>query len=95
MSFLKPSKRQLDNWKRVQEKGKMHFIRFNFISFGLNMMVFVFAFEYITTKPINFTDIFSKEIVIKALISGVVGGLIYAFGSWAVGNWRFGKHLND
>ena len=69
MSFLKPTQRQLDNWKRVTERGKTRFIRVNFISFGLNMLVFVFAFEYINTKPVNFSDIFSQEVIIRAIVS--------------------------
>ena len=95
MSFLKPTQRQLDNWKRVTERGKARFIRVNFISFGLNMIFFVFAFEYINTKPIEFTDIFTWNISIRALVSGVIGGLIFSFGSWFIGNWRFGKHTKN
>ena len=86
-----PTERQLDNWKRVTERGKARFIRVNFISFGLNMMIFVFAFEYLTTKPIEFSDIFSSETIVRSIISGVVGGLIYSFGSWYIGNWRFNR----
>ena len=91
MSFLKPTERQLDNWKRVTERGKARFIRVNFISFGLNMLVFVFAFEYLNTKPLHFTDIFSNEVILRAVISGVIGGLLFSFGSWIIGNWRFNK----
>ena len=91
MSFFKPTERQLDNWKRVTERGKARFIRVNFISFGLNMLVFVFAFEYLNTKPLHFTDIFSNEVILRAVISGVIGGLLFSFGSWIIGNWRFNR----
>ncbi len=59
------------------------------------MMVFIIAVEYITTKPINFSDILTTNLVLKALIVGLIGGLVYAFISWYIGNWRFGKHIKD
>ena len=95
MSFFKPTPRQISNWKNIEERGKARFIRVNFISFGLNMIFFALAFEYINTKPIHFTDIFTPEVFLGAVISGVIGGLIFSFGSWFIGNWRFGKHIKD
>ena len=90
-----PTQRQIDNWKRVVERGKWRFIRINYISFGLNMMVAVHAFEYIMTKPIPVSSMFTGKLFLQALIAGIIGGAIFAFGSWFVGNLRFGKHLKN
>ena len=90
-----PTQKQIDNWKTILERGKWRFIRVNFISFGLNMMFFVFAFEYINTKPIHFSEIFSQKVIINAILSGLIGGFVFAYGSWIIGNWRFDKHIKD
>lgn len=86
-----PTQRQIENWKRIVERGKWRFIRINFISFGLNMMVAVFAFEYIMTKPIPLSSMFTGKLFLQALVAGLIGGVIFSFGSWIIGNWRFNR----
>lgn len=93
MNFFKPKQRQVDNWKRIVERGKWKFISVNLIAFGINMMLFVFAFEYLMQQPENLTDILTPETTLMALAAGAVGGSVFAFGSWFIGNWRYRKHL--
>lgn len=94
MNLFKPTQRQIDNWKIIVENGKKNFIKKHFISFGLNMIIFVFAIEYINTKPIEFSNIFSQEVIIRAVLGGLIGGGVFSYGSWIIGNYRFGKYIN-
>jgi hypothetical protein len=93
MSLLKPTPQEVANWKKVVAKGKWRYIRVNFISFGINMMLFTLAISYINEKPVAIKLLLTKENLMEALFFGVLGGLIFSFGSWYVANWRYRKHL--
>lgn len=93
MSFLKPTQNEINNWKKVVDKGKWRYIRVNFISFGINMMLFTLAISFINEKPEAIKLLLTKENLLEALFFGILGGLVFSFGSWYVANWRYRKYL--
>ncbi|MFP5470421.1 MAG: hypothetical protein ACLGGV_02405 [Bacteroidia bacterium] len=93
MSFLKPTPNEINNWKKIVAKGKWRYVRTNFMSFGINMILFTLAIQYINQKPIAIKLLLTKENLLEAFLFGILGGLIFSFGSWYVAKWRYRRYL--